>query len=92
MAEDTLLDTHTPAWRAQVWLSFGIAFILTLSGIWWLDVDLSTKGFFLMGVLWTTSSSFSLAKTLRDDHEATRINSRIRSAKTEKLLREMDKV
>lgn len=68
------MTTHnTAAWRFQVWASFVIATSITCAGILYLPVDLWTKGFLGMGLLFTVGSCFSLAKTLRDDHEATRV-------------------
>ena len=83
-----VLDVNTPAWRMQVWLNFAVAFGATLTGCWFLPVDLWTKGFMVMGVLFTVGSSFTLAKTLRDDHEAQKLNRRVDNARTEKLIQE----
>jgi hypothetical protein len=41
-----------------------------------------------MGLYFTVSSAFGLAKTLRDAHESSRIVAKISEAKTEKMLRE----
>ena len=63
-------NSNTTAWRFQVWASFVLAFGATALGVAYLPVDLWTRGFIGMGVLFTVGSSFSLAKTLRDDYEA----------------------
>lgn len=63
-------NSNTPAWRFQVWASFVIACGATAAGIVYLPVDLWTKGFIGMGLLFTIGSCFSLAKTIRDEHEA----------------------
>lgn len=47
------------------------------------------KAFLGMGILFITVSCFSLAKTLRDQHEQQKLVNRINEAKTEKLLREV---
>lgn len=70
------IDANTPAWRAQCWISFGVSVGFTLLGIWNLDADLQTRGFFAMGLLFSVSSAFTLAKTIRDDLEASRRRSR----------------
>ena len=40
--------------------------------------------------LFLVGSSFTLAKTLRDNHEALRLVNRVKSAKTERLIREYE--
>jgi hypothetical protein len=81
---------HTPAWRFQVWVSFLVSFALTLGGIFYLPVDFWIKGYLIMGLLFLIGSCFSLAKTIRDDHEATALINRIKQAKTEKMLSEYE--
>jgi hypothetical protein len=41
-----------------------------------------------MGTLFLVGSTFTLAKTLRDEFEATKLINKIHEAKTEKILRE----
>ncbi len=64
------MNHTTAAWRFQVWASFVIATTITGLGILYLPLGLWTKGFLGMGLLFTIGSCFSLAKTLRDDHES----------------------
>ena len=84
------IDAHSMAWNAQVWISFLVSAGMTLMGIVLLPVDLWTKGYFLMGVLFLTGSSFSLAKTVRDNQETARLRNRIQAAKTDKILKEFE--
>jgi len=79
----------TAAWRFQVMASFAIAFGLTTLGVLNLPLTIWIKGYLLMGVYFTVSSAFGLAKTLRDAHESSRIVNKISEAKTEKMLREL---
>lgn len=81
----------TSAWRFQVWISFIIAMALTIGGVIYLPVDFWIKGYLLMGMLFLIGSCFSLAKTIRDDHEASSLINRINKAKTEKILTEYEK-
>ncbi|HEX2675827.1 MAG TPA: YiaA/YiaB family inner membrane protein, partial [Polyangiales bacterium] len=62
---------------------------LTSLGIAYLPLSAWVKGSLLMGVYFTGSSAFSLAKTLRDAHESSRLVAKISEAKTEKMLREL---
>jgi hypothetical protein len=84
------ITRDTAAWRFQVWASFLIASAVTLAGIGYLPVDTWMRGFLLMGVLFVVGSCFSLAKTLRDDHEARRLLNRLADAKAEKIIREYE--
>jgi hypothetical protein len=78
----------TAAWRFQVMAAFAVALGITTLGVAYLPVDLWTKGFLVMGLYFTVSSSFSLAKTLRDAHESQRLLNKIAEARTEQVLRD----
>lgn len=64
--------SNTAAWRFQVWVSFVVSSGLTGIGVAYLPIDIWMKGFLAMGLLFTVGSCFSLAKTVRDDHEEAR--------------------
>lgn len=81
---------NTVAWVAQVWISFAVALVLTLGGTLFLPVEVWAKGYLLMGELFLVGSTFTLAKTTRDEHEARLIRNRIAKAKSEKLLKEFE--
>ncbi|RZL38397.1 MAG: hypothetical protein EOP00_28570 [Pedobacter sp.] len=74
----------------QVWASFLLSGFLTVSGIYFLPCDLWVKGYMLMGLVFTIGSTFSLAKTIRDNEESRKLVNRIVDAKTEKLLTEFE--
>lgn len=73
------------------YVSFAVALAATLVGAWMTDMTLAMKGFMTMGVLFLTGSAFTLAKTIRDEHEAKQFHNRIEEARTERLLREVDR-
>lgn len=54
------------AWRVQVWVSFGLAFILCGSGLAWLPGEDLDRAFMVMGYVFCLSSAFALAKDVRD--------------------------
>ena len=60
----------TPMWGMVVWGGFALAMSLTGWGLWRMDINPTYKAF--LGVCWMflISSVFTLAKTLRDAHEA----------------------
>ena len=74
------------AWIFQTWAAFGLSIGLTTIGIINLPVDNWIKGSMGMGMAFSVGSTFTLAKTTRDLHEATKIVSRIDEAHVEKLL------
>ena len=84
------LGQDTAAWRAFVSVSFAISLGLMVVGIWVLPVVLWIKGYLAMGLFFMVSSTLTLSKTLRDQHEAQKIVNRVSEAKTERLLKEFD--
>ncbi|GAB4557493.1 MAG: hypothetical protein Tsb007_17070 [Rhizobacter sp.] len=62
--------TDTPMWGLVVWGGFALAMALTGWGLWRMEVNPTYKAY--LGVCWLflISSVFTLAKTLRDAHEA----------------------
>ena len=65
---DGQVDTH--GWVMMVWIALAAALALTAWGLWRMEMDPWIKRY--MGVSWLflVSSTFTLAKTLRDRHEA----------------------
>ena len=80
----------TAAWMFCAWACFALAFFALSIGIYHLPADVWVKGYMAMGVVFLTGSSFTLSKTNRDNHEADKLINRVESAKTEKLLTELD--
>ena len=60
----------TPMFRVVVWGAFAAAMALTAWGLWRMQVSGSYKAFLGIAWLYLISSGFTLAKTLRDRHEA----------------------
>lgn len=60
----------TPAWLVQVWAAFGIS--VTLTGWAIVRLDIETWHQWMLGAssLFLLSSAFTLAKMVRDEHEA----------------------
>ena len=84
------IEPHTSAWNAQVWISFLVAIGMLVFGTVWLPVDIWAKGYMLMGEMFVVGSTFNLAKTVRDNHEAASLRNRITKAKADKLLKEYE--
>jgi hypothetical protein len=68
--DNELRRTDTPMWNLVVWGGFGVAMALTGWGLWRMQINPAYKGYLLVSWLFLISSAFTLAKTLRDAHEA----------------------
>ncbi len=84
--DTTPAATHSSGWVAQVWIAFGISIAATTIGIFYAPVGPWIRAFLAISVLMAISSSISLSKTLRDQHEAGRLVHKIDEAKVTKLL------
>jgi len=62
----------TPMWRWVVYGAFLLAMTLTGWGLWRMSINDTYKAFLLVSWLYLTTSTFTLAKTLRDSHDADR--------------------
>ena len=82
------LNPHTSSWNFLVWTGFIVSFGATAIGLIVAPLHIWVKAFLGMGVLFITVSCFSLAKTLRDQHEQRKLVNRINEARTERLLSE----
>ncbi|SFJ53482.1 MULTISPECIES: YiaA/YiaB family inner membrane protein [unclassified Bacillus (in: firmicutes)] len=60
---------NTQAFTFLAWTSFVCALSGMLIGIYTLEEPLSVKGYYLIGTLFLTMSSFVLQKTIRDNEE-----------------------
>ncbi|MDO9381198.1 MAG: YiaA/YiaB family inner membrane protein [Nocardioidaceae bacterium] len=81
---------NTAAFYAQAALSFGVALVAVVLGVCYLDVDPWTRAFLGLGALYLVTSSFTLAKVVRDNDERSAMVSRVDQARVDKLLAEHD--
>ena len=65
-----LPSRNTTAFFAQAAISFGVAAVAVGIGVAYLPVDRWTRGFLAIGMLFLVSSSFTLAKCVRDHQES----------------------
>lgn len=73
--EGKLADT--PMFKLVVWGSFFLAMSLTGWGLWRMEINETYKAFLGVSWLYLITCSFTLAKTLRDKHEADLNNARM---------------
>ena len=81
---------NTAAFFLQAAIGFGISLLGVLGGILFLPLDLWQRLFLAMTVLFLVTSSFTVAKVVRDQEEAATIRVRLDEARMEKLLAEHD--
>jgi hypothetical protein len=86
MQKQIVRQQDTNAWIFQCWASFILSISATTVGIIYLPVDIWVKSFVGIGLTFSVTSSFTLAKTVRDNNEATRLTARIDEARVEKIL------
>ncbi len=63
-------EAETPMWRYVVWGGFGVAMGLTAWGLLRMEINETYKAYLGVSWLYLVTSAFTLAKTLRDRHEA----------------------
>ncbi|MGJ6127283.1 YiaA/YiaB family inner membrane protein [Mycolicibacterium sp. Y3] len=78
----------TAAFLVQCIVAFGISFVATVVGILFLPLDPWQRLFLGISVLFLVSSTFGLAKVVRDQQEASTVRVRIDEARVEQLLAE----
>lgn len=71
--EQSTIVRDSPAWNLYVWIAFLVSAFLMLLGIWYMPVDLWIKGYLVMGYFFSVGSTFSLAKTIRDNFESRKV-------------------
>lgn len=90
MTDTPVKQSNTAAFYGQAVASFGLALAAVAIGILRLDADAWVRGFLAIGVLYLTTSAFTLAKVVRDRQQEGQIVSRVDQARLEKILAEHD--
>jgi hypothetical protein len=81
---------NTTAFFAQAGISFAIALCAMLFAVLYLPVDPWVRAFLALGTVYLTTSSFTLAKCIRDAQEVQYVASRLDQARVDKILAEHD--
>jgi hypothetical protein len=90
MSNTPLRPHTTTAFYVQAAASFGVSLGAVGFGIAYLPVGGWLRAFLAVGILYTVTSAFTLAKCVRDRQEETAIVSRVDQARLDKLLAEQD--
>lgn len=67
----------SPMWRLVVWGGFALAMGLTGWGLWRMEIQPVWKAYLGVSWLYLISNVFTLAKMLRDAHDADRLEARV---------------
>lgn len=86
----TPVRRESAAWLFYVRAAFVAALVANGAGIVFLPVDLWQRAFLGMGMLFLVGATITMAKTVRDEHEARSLLHRITEARASKLLREYE--
>lgn len=83
-------STTTPAFYLQAVISFGLSLVAMVIGIAYLPVTTWVRSFMGIGLLYVVTSTFTLAKCVRDRTEEAAVVNRVDQARLDKLLAEHD--
>ena len=78
------------AFFVQSAISFGISALAVSLGIAYLQVSPWVRAFLALGLLYVITSTFTLAKCVRDKQESDEVVNRVDKARLDKLLAEHD--
>jgi hypothetical protein len=81
---------NTNAFFLQAGVSFAVALIAMIFAVFYLPVDTWVRAFLGLGVMYLTTSAFTLAKCVRDAQENQTVYARLDQARVEKILAEHD--
>src|SRR5690348_17025833 len=76
---------NTNAFFAQAAISFGVALLTMIFAVLYLPVDPWIRAFLGLGVMYLTTSSFTLAKCVRDNQENQAVYARLDQARVDKI-------
>lgn len=80
----------TAAFHIQAIIAFGLSLAAMIIALWQMPGDPWVRAFLSLGLLFVVSSTFTLAKCVRDRQESNTVLSRVDQARLEKLLAEHD--
>lgn len=81
---------NTNAFFLQAGISFAVALLTMIFAIFYLPVDPWIRAFLGLGTMFLTTSSFTLAKCVRDAQDDNYVVTRLDQARVDKILSEHD--
>lgn len=89
-AEAPIKQQNTSAYYGMAVASFALALGAVAVAVVYMDVDVWVRAFLGIAMLYLVTSSFTLAKVVRDRQEAGQLVSRVDQARLEKILADHD--
>ncbi|MFW0787306.1 YiaA/YiaB family inner membrane protein [Gordonia sp. CPCC 206044] len=80
----------TAAYYLQAAIAFAVSLGTAIIGILYLPIDAWQRGFLGITLLFLTSSTFTLAKVVRDRQEQTSVRARLDEARMDKIMADHD--
>jgi hypothetical protein len=81
---------NTNAFYLQAGISFAVALLTMVFSVFYLPVDPWIRAFLGLGIMYLTTSAFTLAKCVRDAQENQAVYARLDQARVDKILSEHD--
>jgi hypothetical protein len=86
MTTPNTTQKNTSAFFMQAAVSFGVSLFAMLAAVYYLPADPWVKAFLALGILFLTTSSFTLAKCIRDAQEDQMVVQRLDQARLDRAL------
>jgi hypothetical protein len=80
----------TAAFYIQSAISFAVSVAAMIVGIVYLPVNVWMRGFLTLGLLYAVTSTFTLAKCVRDHQEINSVAGRVDQARLDRILADHD--
>ncbi len=87
--DDYNLKSNSSGWLFYVKASFAIALSAVALGVFLMEGTLLMKGYFAISSLFLVSSTITLSKSMRDEHEASRLINKVSEARTSKIINDL---
>jgi len=81
-------NSNSKSFFNMAWISFVLSMIAMVIALGYLELDFSSIAFIGVCYVFSISSCFTLAKVVRDRHEAEKFLTKVEKSKTEKYLSE----
>ncbi|NBE55636.1 hypothetical protein GUY60_30240 [Streptomyces sp. YC537] len=88
--EAPIKQQSTAAYYGMAVASFAVALAAVVIAVLYMDVDVWIRAFLAVAMLYLVTSSFTLAKVVRDRQEAGALVSRVDQARLDKILADHD--
>lgn len=82
------IQSNSASWLMYVKTSFAISLVAMATSIVFMPGSFETKAYLAICALFMLSSTITISKTMRDEHESKRLMNKISDAKTQQIIKE----